>query len=196
MGRLERPNLIRMLERVRNVVKVLDETSFAEGIDAERQRLALGGLHHLRWEVNGEPIPGSRRHGGEEPIDNGLGEHDGQEPVLQAVVVEDRPVARGDQSAKPVIPEGPGRLLATGPAPEVAAAEEDLGPVVARLIERELGVRHALALARDEWAPLAIPPTGEQRVAVTALGEGDEKLLRENGVRIDIGAIEWHHQGG
>ena len=81
---------------------------------------------------------------GEQPIDLRLRQHDRQQAVLEAVVVEDVGVRRRDHRAEAVVGERPRRVLARAAAAEVAAREQDRRALVARLVQHEVGIERPL----------------------------------------------------
>jgi len=99
-------------ERDPDLVQALEEVLAARGIDVEVHRLAGGCRHGLGGQVDREPVPRVRHRLVEQPIDLELGQHDRQEPVLEAVVEEDIGVGRRDHGLEAVLLQRPRRVLA------------------------------------------------------------------------------------
>ena len=72
----------------------------------------------------------------------------GQDAVVEAVVVEDIGEARGDDAAKTVIANRPGRMFARGATAEVIAGQQDARALIARLVEHKIRVGRAVIAAR------------------------------------------------
>lgn len=87
-------------------------------------------------------------------IDLLLGQHDGQQAVLVAVVEEDVGEAGGDHGAKAKLVQRPGRVLARGAAAEVLAREQDGRTLIALLVEYESGFsgRLLLSMPGSPWS--------------------------------------------
>ena len=71
-------------------------------------------------------------------------QHDRQDAVLEAVVVEDVGEAGRDDAADAEIQQRPGRVLARRAAAEILAGDEDLGLAVGRLVQHEIRVLAAV----------------------------------------------------
>ncbi len=104
-------------------------------------------------------------------------DHDGQNAVLEAVVVEDVGEARGDHAADAEIEQRPGRVLARRTAAEIVARDEDLGLPIGRLVEHEIRVLRTV---------VAIAHLGEEADAEAGALDGLEVLLGDDHVGIDI----------
>src|SRR5579871_59705 len=101
-----------------------------------------------------------------------------QEPVLEAVLVDDVGERRGDHAAHAIVQKRPGRVLAAGATAEVLAADQQLDARVRRLVQDEIG----------PWPPLAV----EAEVVEEALAEplaldGLQELLGDDLVRVQVG---------
>ncbi len=92
-----------------------------------------------------------------------------------------------DDHAKAKVGERPGGVLAAGTAGEVLARDENLRALVTRVVEHKRG---------DRLAVRRLPPVEEQKIAVAGTLDALEKLLGNDLVRIDIGAIQRRGQCG
>src|SRR5438067_6248867 len=73
-------------------------------------------------------------------VEHAGGQHQRGDPGTQAVPVEDRAEARGQQAPDTEIRERPRGMLPAGPATEVPPRRDDPGTPVARLVEHEVRV--------------------------------------------------------
>ncbi len=74
---------------------------------------------------------------------------DGQEAVLEAVLVEDVGERGGDHAADAAVEERPRRMLARGATAEIVAGDEDRRADIGRLVQREGGVGRPVGKTRD-----------------------------------------------
>ena len=89
-------------------------------------------------------------------VDLGLRQGDGQDAVLEAVVVENVGEARRDDATDAEIEQRPGRVLAARAAAEIFPGDENLRLVVRRLVQHEIGgaacpSRHSAARRTGRW---------------------------------------------
>src|SRR6185503_5268987 len=134
--------------------------------------------------------PGKDRDVGEQAVDGRVGQHDRQQAVLEAVVVEDVRVRRRDQRAKAVIGERPRRVLARAAAAEVAPREQDRRALVTRLVQHEVGIGLARRRIHARLAVVGVTPRVEQVDAEARTPDRLQELLRNDGVGVDVRAIE------
>src|SRR5687767_13808750 len=80
MLRLERADLVGVLEREPDLVEPAQQTMLGERIDVEREDLSARRGHRLRFEVHGKAIARRRLHLAENLIDDLLVEPDQQQP--------------------------------------------------------------------------------------------------------------------
>src|SRR3546814_15776309 len=85
--------------------------------------------------------------------------------VLEAVVEENVGVGRRNNRPESELLQGPGGVLAAGAAAEVLACDQDRGPLVAFLIQNEIGIQRAtrsearrvgkecVSTCRSRWSP-------------------------------------------
>src|SRR5207244_5688945 len=98
----------------------------------------------------------------EQPIDLVTCEHDRQQAVLAAVVVEDVGERRSYDRAKAVVEERPGRVLARAAAAEIAPREQDRSTLIARIVEDEVGVARPPRIVHGRLAAIEVTPCVEQ----------------------------------
>src|SRR3989337_550507 len=115
-GLLESPDGLGLLQGQAYFVEPLHQAALAEGIDVEMDRAAVRSSDLLGGKVDGENRVGAARSVVDELVDLGLRQGDGQNAVLEAVVVEDVGEARRDDAAYAEIEQRPGGVLAA-PAP-------------------------------------------------------------------------------
>ena len=182
-----------MFQRQADVIEPIEQAVFAEGLHVERKFFALRFHNHLAFQIDGELVAGEGGHFVEQLGHLGFGQDDGQDAVFEAVVEKDVGVAGGDQGAKTVLFDGPGRVFAAGAAAEVLAGQQDGGARIAWLVEHEIGVGLALG---DVFAGLAfveVAPLVKQVGAETGLADRLQKLLGDDGVGVDVFAVHGGH---
>ncbi|MPN05571.1 hypothetical protein SDC9_152822 [bioreactor metagenome] len=108
-----------------DVVKAVEQAVFAERDHVERNFFALRAHDDLTIQINGELVAGEGVHFVEQQLDRGLGQHDGQQAVLEAVVEEDVRKAGREDGTEAVLVERPRRVLAARSAAEVLARQQD-----------------------------------------------------------------------
>src|SRR5690348_3841663 len=87
---LEGADLVRVAQRKADLVEAVEEAVLAERVDVEAEALrAIGGRDRLLSQINDQFEPGKRRGVVEKLVDLGLRQRDGQEAVLQRIVLED-----------------------------------------------------------------------------------------------------------
>ncbi len=105
------------------------------------QRAAIRTLDGLGLEVDGEGGIGAALGIVEEELELLGRHHEGQDAVLEAVVVEDVGKARRNDAADAEVEQGPGGMLAARAAAEIVAGDDDLGAAIGGLVEHEIGFR-------------------------------------------------------
>src|SRR5258707_15150729 len=88
-------------------------------------------------------------------------EADQDNAILTGIGGEDIGKSRRDDHEEPILTQSPGRVLARGPTGEVLLCDEDLGALVLRPVENEVGI--GLACARPF---LNAAPVEEEKVAI------------------------------
>src|SRR5438105_4784517 len=179
--RLELADLVRVAQREADLVEPVQQAVLAERIDVEvhAERL-IGRRYGLLLEVDHQAEARECIALVEQAIDLALGEDDRQKAVLERVDEEDVGGRRRNYTAKAVIDERPGRMLARGAAAEILPGEQDRRVAISRLVQHELRV--------------LLPPVGEEALAEAGLLDGREVLLGNDLVRVDIRSIERRHQ--
>ena len=116
-----------------------------------------------------------------------FGKPEGEQAVLEAVVVEDIGETGRNDALDAVVSQCPGGMLPGGTAAEIVAGHQDFGVTVVRLIEHEIGVGTAV---------LIVPPRGEQDVLVPGTLNALEVDRRDNDVGVDIHPVQGRHHAG
>src|SRR5262249_48231031 len=88
----------------------------------------------------------------------------------------------------------PGRMLARAAAAEILAREQDLGALVARLVEHEIRVERALGVVLAGHARVEIAPGVEAVRAIAGAQDRREELLWDDRVGVDVRAVERRDQ--
>src|SRR5688572_2357359 len=192
--RLERLDLVGVLEREPDLVEPVQQGMLGERVDVELEALAARRGHRLRLEVYRDPVTRLPLDLLEEPVDGLRVELDQQQAVLEAVVVEDVREARRDHGLEPVLQQRPGSVLARGPAAEVLAREQHRCAAVARLVQHEVGVERPLRVVHAGLAMVQVTPLVEQVRAVAGALDGLEILFGNDRVGVDVGAVHRRHQ--
>src|SRR5690606_20620472 len=162
MSRLERGDRVVLLQGQADVVQAVEQAVLAEGVDLEGMLHAVGPGHRLRGEVDRQRIALVRRALREQRIDLVVGQHDRQQSVLEAVVVEDVGEAGRDDGAEAVFLQRPRRMFTRGAAAEVLARQQHAGTGIARKIEHEAGIEWPRAAVLAWLADVQIAPLVEQ----------------------------------
>ncbi|MNT10407.1 hypothetical protein D3C72_1452370 [compost metagenome] len=85
-------------------------------------------------------------------------------------------------------------MLARGAAAEVLARQQDRGAAVARLVQHEVRVQRPRAAVLPGLAVVKVAPFVEQVGPETAAPDRFQELLGQDGVGIDIGAVQRRDQ--
>ena len=165
-----------------DVVEAVEQAVFAEGIDVEVGVEAVRVGDGLVGEVDGDLVLRVGGGSGEKGLGFLFGEAGEDDTVLAGVGEEDIGEAGRDDGAEAVLVEGPGGVLAGGAAAEVALCDEDLGAVVVRFVEDEVGVRFA-----GVGTFLDAAPVEEEEFAVAGALDAFEELLGDDLVGVDVG---------
>src|SRR5690606_29797577 len=132
----------------------------------------------------------------EQRIDLFILEDDRQQAVLEAVVVEDVSEARRNDGAEAVLVQRPRRVLAGRAATEVLAREQNAGALITREVEHEIRVDRTLGVVLIRLADIQVTPLVEQVGAEAGALDRLEKLLGNDLVGVDVGAVERADQAG
>ena len=130
----------------------------------------------------------------EQRIDLVFIEHDRQQAVVEAVVVEDVGKTRRDHHPYAVIGQGPRRMLTTGAAAKVVPRQQHLGTLVALVIQHEVRIHRPLAVVLPRLAMVEIAPAIEQIGTEAGTFHRLQELLGDDRVGIDVGAVQRYHQ--
>src|SRR5215467_11594353 len=144
MPRFEGFDLARVLHGERDLVLPLEERLLAEGIYLEALCRAVGRGQRLAREVDGDGRSRPIVELATEARYHILREHDGEHPVLEAVLEEDVAERGADDAAEARAHERPHCRLARGAAAEVLRRHEDLRVTIGYLIEDEVPVLRAV----------------------------------------------------
>ena len=169
-GLLEGFEVVLVGEREGDVVEAVEEPVAGEVVEGEGL-LEARRFYDAAFEVHGELCLRVLAHDSKKLLHRLLGELDGEEAYLGAVVLEDVGEGRGYDGAEAVVLDGPGGVLPAGPAPEVLAGEEDDRVLVLGLVEHELGV---------------LAPGGEEELAEAGPLDALEGVTRHDLVRVYV----------
>src|SRR6202521_4401606 len=183
-------------QREADLVPAVQEALLARGIDVEAHRRTAGRGHRLRREVDGEPVSGRGGGFAKQLVDLGLLQDHGKEPVLEGIVEEDVGERRRDDRLETILLQCPRGVLARGAAAEVLARQQDRSPLVARLVQDEIGIGPALREVHARLAHVEIAPRVEQVRAKAGALDRLQELLRDDRVGVDILAIQGRHEAG
>ena len=164
--------------------------------NVECECFAARGGQGLFGKVDGELIAFVGFDFFEKLVNLFFGQHDGQEAVFVAVVEEDVGEAGGDDGAETVVVQCPRGVFARGAAAEVFARQQDLRALVTRLVQREIGVQRAFAVVHARFAVVEVTPFVKGIGTEAAAFDGFQKLFGDDGVGIDVAAVERGNDGG
>src|SRR5690554_432796 len=196
MTGLEGLDGVRVLQRQADVVQAVEQAVLAEGIHLEAVLHAVRTGHGLRLEVDGQLIALVGLGLLEQGVDFFFFQHDRQQAVLEAVVVEDVGEARRDDGAEAVLVQRPGGVLAGRTAAEVLAGQQHAGTLVAREVQHEVRVDRAGAAVLTGLAHVQVAPLVEQVGTEAGALDRLEKLLGNDLVGVDIGTVQRADQAG
>ena len=187
----EGTNLVGLAQGQADVVQTVQQAILAKSIDLERiHQRAIAGTDDLAFQIDHETIAWEGAHFIEQVLDLRFGQDDGQQAVLEAVVEKDVGEAWRDHGTEAVLIERPRRMFARRAAAEVLARQENAGSLVTRLVQDEIRVQRTLAIVAARFALVEITPFIEQVRAEAGTQDGLEELLGDDGVGIDVGAVE------
>ena len=159
----------------------------AERVDLEGDLAAVGAGDGLGFQIDGQAGIGAALGVVHQEFEL-LGRHlDGQNAVLEAVVVEDVGEGRGDHAANAEVEQRPGRVLARRAAAEIVARHEDLGIAVSRLVEDEVRVLRAVPVEAR---------LGEQAGAEAGALDRLQIVLGDDHVGVDVDDRQWRRDPG
>ena len=121
----------------------------AMSIDVELDDAAVGPANFLRFKVDRQRGVGAAIGVVHQLLELFRRDLDGQDAVLEAVVVEDVGKARRNYAADAEVEQRPRRMLAARPAAEVFAGDEDLSLAISRLVQHEIWIFLAGLIVAD-----------------------------------------------
>src|SRR5262245_56962051 len=183
-----------MLETQPDLVETVQHAVLGERIDIEFEALTARGGYSLLLEIDRQTIAFRTVYVAKQAIDDFVVEPDHEQPVLEAIVVENIGETGRDDRLKTVLQQRPWRVLARGAAAEVLARQEYRGALVTRLIQDEILVERAFRVIHAGLAVIQVTPFVEKIGPVAGALDRLEILLRDDRVGVDIGAIHRHHQ--
>src|SRR3990167_10881315 len=104
----------------------------AKGVDLKLEYRTRWRRPRLRAEVHAKPVTRRRFRLAKQAIHRVALQHDRQQTILEAVVVENIGVAGRNDNPEPVIHERPRGMFARGTTTEIVEREQDLRALVAR----------------------------------------------------------------
>ena len=123
----------------------------------------------------------------EQSFDLIFAQNDRQNPVLEAIVVEDVGKGRGNDGTNAEIFDRPDRMFARGTAPEITTGDEDLGPLITGQIEFKHGIGVPIGIA---------PPIIEEERAESGSFDPFEKLFWDDLIGVDVRAVHGRRNAG
>src|SRR5690606_34924523 len=90
--------------------------------------------------------------------------------------------------------QSPGRVFPTGTTAEIFASQQDRSALVTRLIKHKIRIQLTLAVIHTRLAMIEVTPFIERIWAKAAALDGFKELLGNNGVGIDVSAIQRRNQ--
>src|SRR5690606_21881387 len=193
---LEGGDRVLLLQGQADVVQAVEQAVLAEGVHLEAVLHAIGAGDRLRRQVHGQGVALAGFALAEQLVDLGVGQHDRQQAVLEAVVVEDVGEAGRDDRAEAILVQRPRRVLARGAAAEVLARQQHAGALVAREVEHEVRVDRPRAAVLPRLAHVQVAPLVEQVRAEAGALDRLEELLGDDLVGVDVGAVQRGDQAG
>ena len=181
--RLERGDLVRMVERQADVVEAVQQAVLAERLDLERVLQAVAVRDRLVLEVDASArSPGSPFAQSAIVLHCSSGRRISSRPFFAELLKKMSANDGAMIALKPYLLERPGRVLARRAAAEVVAGHQDRAVGVLRAVQHEVRVVLAPAL-EEELAPAG--PLDPLQV------DGRDDL-----VGVDVGAVERHDLAG
>ncbi len=171
-----------MLQGQTDGIQAVEQAVTAELVDLETEA-ELTGAHLIGFQIHFDldaRLSGDQL---EQGVDLLFLQAHRHHAVVDGVAVEDIGKARGYDDLEAVVGQRPGGVLAARATAEVLAGQQDAGTGELRLVEHELGV--GLLASIVEEAPVV-----EQVLAKTDAVDLLQKLLGNDGVGVDVGAVE------
>src|SRR5690606_8804775 len=187
---LEGADRLGILQSQADIVQAVEQAVLAEGIDFEGVLLAVRTGNALRSQIDGQLVTLGGFGLLEQLVDLILFQYDRQQAVLEAVVVEDVGKARRDDGAEAILVQRPRRMFARRATAEVLTRQQHAGALVAREVQPEVLVHRALRTILVGLANIQVAPCIEQVRSEAGALDGLQKLLGDDLVGIDVGAVQ------
>src|SRR5579883_2022370 len=180
---LIRLDLIAVAQRPTDIVQSLEQGLLAERINFEVDRASRGSRDGLGCQIHTQRIALISLDLREQLAHSFMGERNGQEAVIEAIVIEDIGEARRDEHAEAIVANGPGSVFARGAAAKVILGQQDRHALIAWQVQHEgwIGLR-ALRIGEA--------PIRKERALEAAAPDGFQKARRRNLVGIDVCAVQ------
>src|SRR5580658_1782811 len=174
-------------QREADIVEPFEQAELAEGIDLKLCFESATVRHGLRFERNRELIAGNLLCVLKQRFDLRVAEPRENDAVLAGIREKDVGECRRDDHTEAVVRERPCGMLAARSAAEVPAGNENPRAVITRVIQHEV----------SDWRAVGrLPPVKEEKIAVAGALDALQKLLGNDLVGVDVGAIERRGQRG
>src|SRR2546423_2342218 len=110
-----------VLQSQADVVKSFEQDRLAEIVDIEMECQSLLVAHGLLGKIRSELISDIGFHAAKEFIHLHIGQSDGQDTVLEAIVIKNISKTRSDDYAEAIIEQRPGRMFAARSTAKIRA---------------------------------------------------------------------------
>src|SRR3989338_7765140 len=194
MLRLERLDLIDMLQGQADVVQAVQQTMFTKRLHLEIIHRPVRRGDALSLQVDLQTIARRNLHRLEQRIHLFRSQADRQQAVLEAIIEKDVGETRRDDGAETVIFQRPRRMLARTAAAEIFARQQYLRALIARLVQHKIRIQWTLAVVHARLAVIQITPFVERIRAEAGTLDRLQELLGNDRIGIDIGAIQRRDQ--
>ena len=163
--------------RQADIIEAVEQAVLFEGVDFEGDLSAIRAFDRLRLKINREGRVRAALGIFHQLVDLLLGQGDGQDAVLETVVIENVGKAGRDDAADTEIKDRPRRVLAGRAATEIIAGDQHFGFAVGGFIQHEIRVLGPI---------IVVAHLGKERDAEASTLDGFEILLGDNHVGVDI----------
>src|SRR5699024_3055337 len=145
-------------------------------------KLCLQVHAHMQYRL----VRGTR----EQVVDNRRIQHNRQHAVLETVVVENIGEAGCNNAMDTEIQQCPDRVFTGRTTTEIIPRQQNAGVTIACVIENEIRVFAARGDIYIQTALVQVTPLVEQKWPKAGTANRFQVLLRDNGIGIDVGAIQ------
>src|SRR6201996_7607145 len=118
-----------------DIVPAVHQTLLAEGIDFELHDAAIRPADFLIFQIDGDERIGAAFRVVHQLVDDLLRQRDGQDAVLEAVVVENIREAGREDHAKAEIQQPPRRVFAARATAEIRPGDQNFGALIGWLVQ-------------------------------------------------------------